>query len=66
MIYHFLTVRTSNGFLIDKKNDGKTIFTYDGPEEDFADDEKVVCVLEKSGKWYYYILNNKKQCFAGI
>ena len=47
------------------KNDSKTIFTYDGPEEDIADDERSFVFFEKSGKWYYYIHNNKSNVSAG-
>ena len=31
------------------KNDGKIIFTYDGPEEDIADDERSFVFFEKAG-----------------
>ena len=46
------------------KNDGKTIFTYDGPEEDIADDERSFVFFEKSGKWYFYIHNNKSENYS--
>lgn len=46
------------------KNDGKTIFTYDGPEEDVADDERSFVFFEKSGKWYFYIHNNKSENYS--
>ena len=48
------------------KNDGKIIFTYDGPEEDIADDERSFVFFEKSGKWYFYIHNNKVKITARI
>ena len=40
------------------KKDGKTIFTYDGPEDNTLDNERSFIFFEKSGKWYYYIHNN--------
>ena len=46
------------------KNDGKIIFTYDGPEEDIADDERSFVFFEKSGKWYFYIHNNKSENYS--
>ena len=47
------------------KKDGKTIFTYDGPEDDTLDNERSFIFFEKSGKWYYYIHNNKSNVSAG-
>ncbi len=40
------------------KNDGKTIFTYDGPEDNTLDNERSFIFFEKA-EWYYYIHNNK-------
>lgn len=47
------------------KKDGKTIFTYDGPEDNTLDNERSFIFFEKSGKWYYYIHNNKSNVSAG-
>ncbi len=46
------------------KNDGKTIFTYDG-RRNIADDERSFVFFEKSGK-YFYIHNNKSENYSKI
>lgn len=46
------------------KNGGKLVLAYDAPEEDIADNERSFVFFEKSGKWYFYIHNNKSQDYS--
>lgn len=43
------------------KNAGKNILTYDGPTGNIEDNERSFVFFEKSGKWYFYIHNNKSE-----
>ena len=47
------------------KKDGKTIFTYDGRRIILWTMKGHLYSLKKSGKWYYYIHNNKSNVSAG-
>lgn len=46
------------------KNAGENILTYDGSDGDIADDERSFIFFEKSGKWYFYIHNNKSKNYS--
>ena len=48
------------------KNDGKTIFTYDGPEEDIADDERSFVFFEKKGNGIFIFITTKVKITARI
>ena len=48
------------------KNDGKTIFTYDGPEEDIADDERSFVFFEKAGNGIFIFITTKVKITARI
>lgn len=45
------------------KNADTLVLEYDAPEEDIADNERSFVFFEKSGKWYFYIHNNKSESY---
>lgn len=45
------------------KNADKSILVYNGPDDDTIDDERSFVFFEKSGKWYFYIHNNKNKIY---